>query len=233
MIEVNLEKYEGPMDLLLKLIEKNKINIYDIPIKEITEQYIAHIEVMDTNSENIAEFIVMASTLLEIKSKLLIPSFEDDTDEEDPRDDLVQRLLEYKKIKIVSKFLSDLREESRKSVAKLREESIEVKYVNINLNENVDILSKVFLNLLQNTFVEDEILFEQDIINRDEYPVEECIEEISEKLYKIKKSTIRSLLSNNYSKQEVITVFIAVLELIRQSKIIAYQDKDDIYLEYK
>ncbi len=232
MIEINLEKYEGPMDLLLKLIEKNKINIYDIPIKEITEQYIAYIEIMDTDAENIAEFIVMASTLLEIKSKMLIPNFDEDL-EEDPREELVQKILEYKRIKIASKFLSELREESSKSIPKLREEVIEVQSVNINLGEDIDILSKIFISLLEKTLEDDEIYFEHDIINRDEYPVEECINEIRIKLHNTKRSSIRSLLSNNFSRQEVITVFIAVLELIRQSIIIAYQAEDDIYLEYK
>ena len=232
MIEINLEKYEGPMDLLLKLIEKNKINIYDIPIKEITEQYIAYIEIMDTDAENIAEFIVMASTLLEIKSKMLIPNFDEDL-EEDPREELVQKILEYKRIKIASKFLSELREESSKSIPKLREEVIEVQSVNINLGEDIDILSKIFISLLEKTLEDDEIYFEHDIINREEYPVEECINEIRIKLHNTKRSSIRSLLSNNFSRQEVITVFIAVLELIRQSIIIAYQAEDDIYLEYK
>ena len=232
MIEINLEKYEGPMDLLLKLIEKNKINIYDIPIKEITEQYIAYIEIMDTDAENIAEFIVMASTLLEIKSKMLIPNFDEDL-EEDPREELVQKILEYKRIKIASKFLSELREESSKSIPKLREEVIEVQSVNINLGEDIDILSKIFISLLEKTLEDDEISFEHDIINREEYPVEECINEIRIKLHNTKRSSIRSLLSNNFSRQEVITVFIAVLELIRQSIIIAYQAEDDIYLEYK
>lgn len=187
MIEVNIEKYEGPMDLLLKLIEKNKINIYDIPIKEITEQYINHIEKISTDAKNIAEFIVMASTLLEIKSKLLIPNLDDEEEESDPRDELVQRLIEYKKVKLISTFLKDLQEKSSLQLSKLREESIRTETININLEEDINILKDVFTELLKrSSFKDDEIIFDQEIINRDEYVIEDYISKITKLVRKSK-----------------------------------------------
>lgn len=233
MIEVNIEKYEGPMDLLLKLIEKNKINIYDIPIKEITEQYIIHLEKISTDAKNIAEFIVMASTLIEIKSKLLIPDIDDENEETDPRDELVQRLIEYKKVKIISTFLKELQEKSSLQLSKLREESIRTETININLDEDINILKDVFTELLKrSSFKDEEIIFDQEIINRDEYIIEDYITKITNLIRKTKKINLSSLIKSDTCKQEVITIFIAILELVRQNRIKANQNKDEISLRY-
>lgn len=103
-IPVKLEAFEGPLDLLLHLIDKNKIDIYDIPIVEITEQYLEHIRKMDTQDMNLmSEFLVMAATLIDIKCKMLLPKeVNEDGEEEDPRAELVQKLLEYKLYKYMS-----------------------------------------------------------------------------------------------------------------------------------
>ena len=103
-IPVKLPVFEGPLDLLLHLIESNKIDIYDIPIVMITEQYMEYIRAMETKDLNtMSEFLVMAATLLEIKAKLLLPAEVDEEGEEiDPRADLVQRLLEYKMYKYMA-----------------------------------------------------------------------------------------------------------------------------------
>ena len=109
-ISVKLEVFEGPLDLLLHLLEKNKVNIYDIPIVEITEQYMEYIREMKRQDLNImSEFLVMAATLLDIKSKMLLPRQEETEEEEaeDPRAELVQQLLEYKMYKCISYELKD------------------------------------------------------------------------------------------------------------------------------
>ena len=109
-ISVKLEVFEGPLDLLLHLLEKNKVNIYDIPIVEITEQYMEYIREMKRQDLNImSEFLVMAATLLDIKSKMLLPKREENEEEEaeDPRAELVQQLLEYKMYKCISYELKD------------------------------------------------------------------------------------------------------------------------------
>lgn len=108
-IPVKLEAFEGPLDLLLHLIEKNKIDIYDIPIVEITEQYMEYIRQMQEENLNImSEFMVMAATLLDIKCKMLLPKeVTEEGEEKDPREELVQQLLEYKMFKYMSYELRD------------------------------------------------------------------------------------------------------------------------------
>lgn len=108
-ISVKLEAFEGPLDLLLHLIEKNKIDIYDIPIVEITAQYLDYIRQMQREDMNVmSEFLVMAATLIDIKCKMLLPKeVNEDGEEEDPRAELVQKLLEYKMYKYMSFELRD------------------------------------------------------------------------------------------------------------------------------
>ena len=97
-ISYKLDAFEGPLDLLLHLIEKNKINIYDIPIAEITEQYLEYVNRLEEEDlEIVSDFLIMAVTLLEMKAKMLLPKQEEDIEEVEPREELVQRLLEYKK----------------------------------------------------------------------------------------------------------------------------------------
>ena len=102
-INIKLESFEGPMDLLYSLIIKNKIDIYDIPIVELTDQYLEYVDYMQReNMDSISEFILMAATLIEIKSKMLLPKEVDENNKEiDPREELVNRLVEYKKFKTV------------------------------------------------------------------------------------------------------------------------------------
>ena len=109
-LSFKLEVFEGPLDLLLFLIQKNKVSIYDIPVSIITEQYMEYLKLMETNDLEISsEFLVMAARLLYIKSKMLLPKHEEleGEEEEDPRQELIQNLVEYKKYKEVSKFFSD------------------------------------------------------------------------------------------------------------------------------
>ena len=119
--KVHLESFEGPLDLLLHLIEKNRIDIYDIPIALLTEQYMDYLaKFKEFNIEVASEFLVMAATLLQIKSKILLPDTkveevnEDDTDEVDPRKELVERLLEYRRYKEVSSILGEMADEAGK-----------------------------------------------------------------------------------------------------------------------
>ena len=108
-IPVKIQVFEGPLDLLLHLIEKNKLNIYDIPIVDITDQYVAYVEQMEEeNLDVVSEFLIMAATLIEIKSRMLLPK-EEKEEEEDPREELVRRLLEYKVYKYAAGELDKMR----------------------------------------------------------------------------------------------------------------------------
>ena len=117
-LKVELEVFEGPLELLLKLIEKNKVDIYDIPIALITKQYMDYLEAMErTDMEIMSEFIVMAATLLNIKSKLLLPREKNEEGEDiDPREELVKQLLEYKIYKYMSYELKDMRTDASRSL---------------------------------------------------------------------------------------------------------------------
>ena len=119
-ISFKLEVFEGPLDLLLHLIDKNKVNIYDIPIVEITDQYLAYVKAMEKQDLNVvSEFLVMAATLLDIKSRMLLPKeVNEEGVEEDPRDELVQKLLEYKMYKYMSLELKDREIDAGKSMYK-------------------------------------------------------------------------------------------------------------------
>ena len=116
-LEVKLEVFEGPLDLLLHLIEKNKVDIYDIPIVEITEQYLDYIRQMQTEDMNVmSEFLLMAATLLDIKCRMLLPrEINEEGEEEDPRAELVEKLLEYKMYKYMSFELRDMELDAAKS----------------------------------------------------------------------------------------------------------------------
>ncbi|HCE78715.1 MAG TPA: segregation/condensation protein A, partial [Lachnospiraceae bacterium] len=111
-IEVKLQAFEGPLDLLLHLIEKNKIDIYDIPIAEITDQYLEYVRQMDHEDlDTTSEFMLMAATLIDIKCRMLLPrEVNEEGEEEDPRDELVRQLLEYKEYKLLSMKLRDYME---------------------------------------------------------------------------------------------------------------------------
>ena len=119
-LPVKIENFEGPLDLLLHLIDVNKFNIFDIPIVEITEQYLEYVRNMETKDLNVmSEFLVMAATLLEIKAKMLLPAEVNEEGEEiDPREELVQKLLEYKMYKYMSYELKDRMQDAAKAMYK-------------------------------------------------------------------------------------------------------------------
>ena len=119
IISYKLDAFEGPLDLLLHLIEKNKIDIYDIPIVQITEQYLEYVNRLEEEDlEIISDFLIMAVTLLEIKAKMLLPAKEEEEEEGDVREELVQRLLEYKKYKEMGKLLHKKEEAAPMSIQK-------------------------------------------------------------------------------------------------------------------
>lgn len=129
-INVHLEAFEGPFDLLFHLIEKNEIDIYDIPIAQLTEQYIAFLEQAEyKNMDGMSEFLLMAATLIEIKSKLLLPKQKQEQPQQDPREELVNKLLEYKKFKEITEDFKKREEtaalvlykEADKAVEKLKQ----------------------------------------------------------------------------------------------------------------
>ncbi len=221
--KIKLEVFEGPLDLLLYLIKRNELNIYDIPISGILEQYLQYLEMMRLLDLNIAgEFIVMAATLMQIKSKMLLPQepnlAEEISDEEkDPRAELVRRLLEYKQFKEAADQLR-LKERTRQEIFKRQtvfddKESGET-YFEASLFDLINAFSKVLKDIPQELFYE---------VIKDEFTVEGKVHELLHLFMERPRIRLTGLFSQARSKLEVITTFLAVLELIRLKEVIVVQ----------
>lgn len=220
-LSVTLEVFEGPLDLLLYLIEKNKIDIYDIPIVVITEQYLDYIRKMQTEDMNVmSEFLVMAATLLDIKCRMLLPKeVNEEGEEEDPRAELVQKLLEYKMYKYMAYELRDKQVDAAKSWYKkpmLPKEVTEYQYP-IDYEELLGGLSLTKLHEIFKAVMRrqeekvDPIRSRFGKIEKDEINLEEKQVYIEEYVRNHKRFSFRSLLEKQGSKMEVIVTFMAVL----------------------
>ncbi len=216
-IEIKLKSYEGPLDLLLSLISKEKIDIYDIPINHITKQYMEYIYNMEKLDLQIAsDFILMAATLLEIKSKMLLPKnmFSDDEGEEDPREELVKRLLEYKKYKDAANLLKDFEKYESKAYYKPREDlSYLVEDLSLEKIDLTELLASI-KNIISSRKVEIEDN-ERKEIRRDKYNIKQCSGNIISKLTEKKQVLFTELLSDSVCNNEIVTYFLSILELIR------------------
>lgn len=225
-----LEIFEGPLDLLLSLIAKNKINIYDIPISVILEQYMEYIHQMELfNMEIASEFIVMASRLMLIKSRLLLPV--QNEDEEDPRKELVDMLLEYQRAKKTADVLHD-REFTYHGRYEKPSEEIEFD-PEYKLTHDVEILREALLRALARAEEEDigAIEMEQNIERHlkatNQVSVSEKITHVLKKLETKQKARLDSFFDEVRSRDEVVATFLALLELIKGRRIkIAYYSDD-------
>jgi segregation and condensation protein A len=241
--EVKLEAFEGPFDLLFHLIEKNEIDIYNIPISDVTEQYIKYINQMKyLDMEVASEFLLMAATLLEIKSKMLLPNpieeqLEFDLQGMDPRRDLVIKLIEYKKYKNIAGFLKDREDTYGKSYFKSQEQLEE--YINKDLVEKTElnleeeILIKAVKRTLQRISKLDmhrKKFFKE--LKRDMYTVEDKISLLKSKLDKDKSLKFIDLFNEDCCRLEIVVTFLALLELLKLKAINIKQDDifDDIYV---
>lgn len=233
-VNVKLEVFEGPFDLLYHLIEKNEINIYDIPIAKLTDQYLEYLEKMQqANMENISEFLVMAATLIEIKSKLLLPKNKAEEKEEiDPREELVKKLVEYKKFKVIAQELDNLQINGLKTLFK--EADIKLG----DLDEKEDDVSKI-LNGLSLTDIliafegvmkrkekkVDKVRSGFNSVQKDLYTIEEKSEYLLDLLKLFEKVKFQDIFREDADKMEVVVTFLALLELIKVNEVNIYQDK--------
>lgn len=226
MVSYRLDRFEGPLDLLLTLIQKNKVNIYDIPILEITDQYMEIINSAEnTDLDYTGEFLVMASQLLYIKSKMLLPKPELE-DEEDPREDLAARLLLYKKYKEASLELRK-NEFSTKNMIFRDTEKIDYPLPAYDHQHGLDELMEAFEMIMsrrERREKPDRAAF-TGIVGREKVSVDDMVEKICKRLSGRKQITFISLFSENISKPEMVATFLAILEMIRLSKIYAETDK--------
>lgn len=235
-IPVKLEVFEGPLDLLLKLIDKNKINIYDIPIVTITEQYLDYVRTMDKeNMDLMSEFLVMASVLINIKAKMLLPketNINDEDEDVDPRTELVMRLLEYKKYKYTAIQLAD--KEVGASRVLYKGESIpdEIKDYQYVI-EPQDVLGDITLAAMYKIYKSvikrqeekiDPIRSKFNKVEVREISIEDRMDYIDSFRSKYKYISFRELLESRHSRYDVIITFMSVLELMKTSKIYITQE---------
>jgi len=241
-IPVKLEAFEGPLDLLLHLIEKNKIDIYDIPIVEITEQYLAYIKQMTNRDMNImSEFLVMAATLIDIKCKMLLPKeVNEEGEEEDPRAELVQKLLEYKMYKYMSVELRDLQVDAARNM--YREQNLPkevaayrqpVNYEELVGDMNLNKLHEIFKSIVKKQEDKiDPIRSRYGNIEKEEIDINVKTLYVEAYAREHKSFSFRKLLEKQSSKMEVIVTFLIILELMKTGKINISQEDifDDIVI---
>ena len=236
-LDLKLDSFEGPLDLLLHLIEKNKFNIFDIPIVEITRQYLDYLDAMqEENMDIMSEFLVMAATLISIKSKMLLPKEEEpEEDEDDPRAELVKSLLEYKMYKYASNELKDMSIDAGNSYYKGESIPKEVKIV----KEDVDVMKLVAdsginmakLNEIFNTLIRreaeriDPVRSRFGTITREEIRLEDKMVEIENEIKGLRSINFKTLLGSKRGKINLIVSFLAILELMKHGKLIIRQEE--------
>ncbi|MBE5943927.1 MAG: segregation/condensation protein A [Lachnospiraceae bacterium] len=229
-----INEFEGPLDLLLHLIDKNKFNIFDIPIVEITEQYLDYVNKMqETDLDIMSEFLVMAATLISIKAKMLLPKEEKEEEEEDdPRAELVRRLLEYKMYKYASYELKDMELDAEKSFYKsesipkeVREYKEEIDPAEVIGDTTLAKLNEIFNQVIRRTVDRiDPIRSKFGTIEKEEVRIEDKMEEIRSSIKGLKGINFRTLLEVQASKINVIVTFLAILELMKVGDIVIKQE---------
>ncbi len=242
-ISVKLQVFEGPLDLLLHLIDKNKIDIYDIPIVEITDQYLSYVREMDHEDMDItSEFMVMAATLIDIKCRMLLPKeTNEEGEEEDPREELVRQLLEYKEYKAMAGQLREYMDAAGELVTRPQILPEEVKVFRPKADPD-ELLQGMTLDKLREIF--DFVLQRQedkiDPIRSKFGQIEKETVSLPDKLdfveiytRKKRKVSFRKLLEKQTGRMQVVVTFLAVLELIKMGKIRALQEETfgDIEIE--
>jgi segregation and condensation protein A len=211
--KVQLENiFEGPMDLLVHLIKKNELDIYDIPIAMVTEQYLQYLEwIKIMNIDFAGEFIVMASTLAQIKSRMLLPAAADEEEEDDPRQEIIRPLIEYLQMKSAAEQLSErhmlgdatfVRSSDRRDFLDEEDEP----YVQVGLFELIDAFQKILAKIPGDMRLE---------FTLDKISVKERITQITDILEAEGSVTFDQLFSEQPDKAEVIVTFLAVLEMVK------------------
>ncbi|WP_224928774.1 segregation/condensation protein A [Bacillus safensis] len=239
--QVKIDSFEGPLDLLLHLINRLEIDIYDIPVAKITEQYLLYVHTMRELELDVAsEYLVMAATLLSIKSRMLLPKQEEELfdedlleEEEDPREELIGRLIEYRKYKNAAQELKEREEERQNAFTKppsdLSEFAKESEAKDTNLHVTVYDMLGAFQKVLNRKKITKPA---PSKITRQEIPIEDKMNEIMNHLRKTKKRTNFMTLFQHDQKEHLVVTFLAVLELMKSHQIMLEQEGnfEDIYI---
>ncbi|WP_300562447.1 segregation/condensation protein A [Companilactobacillus sp.] len=233
-----LTDFEGPIDLLLHLIKESKIDIYDIPIADITQQYLDYLNNMKVLQLDIAgDYLVMASTLMSIKSKLLLPKapdeIEDDLDESDPRDELVSQLLTYQTFKRVAEYFQE--KEAKRDRLFDKEPSVpktQLEQFLLPGSVATDDLANVYTELLHN---QAKHAPKTEMIEEESISIEAAQKSILSRLGHERKIAFKSLLKAKNDVEEVVTDFMAILEMVRNQVIVAHQAdlRSELFIELR
>ena len=230
---IKLDIFEGPLDLLLHLIKRNEVDIYDIPVAVITEQYLEYIDIMkEMNLEFAGEFLVMAATLVHIKSKMLLPVDEEAVPEEedgiDPREELIRRLLEYQRYREAAKELIDRNMLGRDVFARgsdipLEELEEGVGFVNVSVFDLMEALKSIIARAPKERTIE---------LTSERFKIADKINFIMELLTSDKSTTFTGLFANDATRGEIVVTFLAVLELAKLLMIKIHQTDDSVIRVY-
>jgi len=225
--KIRLDMFEGPLDLLLYLVKKDHLNIYDIPIAKVTQQYLEYINFMQLlDLDTVGDFLVMAATLMQIKSKMLLPASETPAEEEqeDPRAELVKRLLEYEKFKQIADNLRE-KELSQQDVFKRPKTELPAgaqaaakeddKYFEASIFDLISAFSQALKDIPKEVFYE---------VIKDQFTVEQKVHDILHLLLVETDVKLSALFSKAKDKLEIIVIFLAILELAKMKEIVARQD---------
>jgi segregation and condensation protein A len=241
-LSIKVTNFEGPFDLLLHLIKKNEMNIYDINIFEITNQYLEYLKNMkEMDLEVTSEFIVIAATLIEIKSRHLLPKNKEEQNKDEEADiekDLLNKLIEYRKFKVIAENLK-MREQGAGIMFSKKPEIIEESKESANEIDFLQNITMIDLYNLYNNLIQKYInkMNTHNVINKkilmDEYKIEDKMEELKQNLASHGRVHFTNLIYGYSSKSEVIVTFLALLELIkiRSVRVIQESNFKDIYLE--
>lgn len=240
-LTIKIENFEGPFDLLLHLIKKNQMNIYNVSIFDITTQYLTYLSEMKELDLDIAsEFIVMATTLIELKSKVLLPKNKEvEEEEKDDAQDLINKLVQYKKFKGAAEYLAERQAHTGIIFTKKPEIIEDTRDKKIDAKE---LLKDVTMMSLYNMYMElievykskmNETFNIEERIQVEVFKIEDKMEYLREVINGRKKTTFRNIVENSKNKTEVIVTFLALLELIKLKNIKVIQEGNfgEIYLE--
>lgn len=223
---IKIENFEGPLDLLCHLIDKNKMNISDINLSEITDQYIDYINAMEEmNLEVTSEFLLMASTLLYLKSKNLLPS-QAEEEKELTEEELIRRIIEYKKYKEITKILKEYYQENSKCIFKLPEE-IKLPKQKLETNYEPNLISDTYLEIVNKNSqrLNQNAKNIEKIAITDTYTVADKVKTMFKELVQHKKFVFNKLFPKKQCpKPEIVTAFSGLLELSRRSKVLTSQE---------
>lgn len=222
--QVELDTYRGPLELLLYLVRKHEVDVFDIPIAAIADQYIAHLEVLEALSvDDVGDFVEMASTLLEIKSQMVLPRGGEEVEEmDDPRDELVSRLLEFKKYKDAASMLDEQSRSWQQRYARLADDvpprRIDLGTQPIQEVELWDLVSAL------GRIMRDNQATQPSSIVYDDTPIHVYMKRIHDRLLSDRQVSLSQMLQPGMHKSAMIGVFLAVLELVRHHKVLTKQD---------